>query len=76
MTDRPDLDDLLEKVSTACDGHPMGDIMAVMSSIIASMIDNLEMEKGVPIALSVSIMAIQSAYDIEAEQINVSEYLQ
>ena len=47
-----------------------------MSAIIASMIDNLEIEKGIPIAFSVAMMAIQSAYDVDSEEIKVSEYLQ
>jgi hypothetical protein len=76
MIVRPELVEMLDKITTACDGHPMDDILAVISSLISAMIDDLEMEIGVPIAISVALTAIQVAYDIEAEQINVSEYLQ
>jgi len=76
MTRKSDMDKLLEKMSLACDGHGIGDIMAVMSAMLASIIDDMDIEKGAPLAFSVSLMAIQTAYDLEPEDINVGEYLQ
>lgn len=74
--DEKRIEELLEKMSEACDGHPIADIMTVMSSMIASIIDGMEFEQGVPLAFSVSMMAIGSAYDIEPDSLDLDHYLQ
>jgi len=50
--------------------------MTVMAAIVASILEGMEFEKGVPLVFSMAMMSIQSAYDIDPDNFNVNEYLQ
>lgn len=65
--------DLSTKISQVCDGHEAEEIIAAIGSVLSYFLQEEEPEEGIKMIMSMTMAAIETAYDVTGEFLDASK---